>query len=176
MVLLAALALPAAAADPGQFPDLSGYTAADAQQYHNYGTYPTTAGVQFTTPDGYRCRISYTGKANVTRAVCWGSLPGTSDNAVNVTLGSSFGSAAFANVDPATMDSHQDMRGGQLVDLTYSAADYKSLPAGSKVTSPDAPDGVSATCGVNVGMTACVIETSSDKHGFVLSSQGSWTF
>jgi hypothetical protein len=48
-VALLALAMPSAAADPPQFPDLSSYTDVNAHDYMTYSAY-MTSGVQFVTP------------------------------------------------------------------------------------------------------------------------------
>jgi hypothetical protein len=47
-VVVAQTAMPSAAADPAQFPDLSGYTEVNANDYTTYSAYATT-GVQFVT-------------------------------------------------------------------------------------------------------------------------------
>ena len=57
-------------AEPDRFPDLSHYVEADASAYNTYGNYPTTSGLQFSTPGGYRCRMTFTGKANSWMAAC----------------------------------------------------------------------------------------------------------
>jgi hypothetical protein len=60
--------------------------------------------------------------------------------------------------------------------LTFGPEDYKPLPAHSKLIDQGYVTGASATCGVDVAMTACVLEAPDGRHGFVLSPQGSWTF
>lgn len=51
--------MPSALADPEQVPDLSGYAVANVTEYATYYNYPTTNGVQFVAPGGYRCRVTY---------------------------------------------------------------------------------------------------------------------
>ena len=72
-----------AAADPQQFPDLSGCTDVNYKLYLTYAAYSTT-GAQFVTPGGYRCRISYIFKASASLMQCWGSLPDTANNLVGL--------------------------------------------------------------------------------------------
>ncbi|MEZ0362218.1 hypothetical protein ACAG26_00735 [Mycobacterium sp. pUA109] len=163
---------PAAAADPGQFPDLSGYTAVDASKYATYYNYPTSGGVQFVAPAGYRCRITYTLKANYGLTQCWGALPATSANVVTVTRGpTALTPGAFGTADLAEMDKYRTMGKRDVVDATFGPEAYQPLPAGSKVSWDS-----SGTCGVDDTTTACVMGSAPERHGFVLSAQGSWTF
>ena len=156
---------PWAAADPQQFPDLSGYTEANSNDYLTYSAY-STQGVQFVTPGGYRCRLSHISKSAASIIQCWGSLPGTSHNLVGVSYPSG-GGATFADKDMSAMERYQWMDGpGNWHDGTVSPDAYKPLPPHSKVTYSG------ATCGVDESMTACMLA----GHGFVLSSNGSWTF
>lgn len=64
-------AVPPAAADPQQFPDLSGYTDVNAKDYLTFSAYSTT-GVQFVAPGGYRCLQTLSPHSKVTyeRATC----------------------------------------------------------------------------------------------------------
>lgn len=158
-----------AAAGPGQFPDLSTFTEADPHPYNVYGNYPYTAGLQFTAPPGYRCRMSFTGKAAVSSIQCWGSLPDAPTNAVRVAFGNgAYRPGAFVGVDPSQMDNHWDMgKEGHTVELTYSPDDYRPLAPGSKLTYHG-----DEVCAVTDVMTACRL----GDHGFVLSPQGSWVF
>jgi hypothetical protein len=168
---------PSAVADPPQFPDLSGYTAVKAADYKTYSAY-MTVGLQFVTPGGYRCRMSFTQKANASIMACWGSLPGTPHNhaALTYLAGSDNSAATFDDVDLSKMESYQWMDGpGAWHDGTVDPRDYTPLPPHSKVTFLDGP---SQTCAVDDSITACEL-TDPDRrqqHGFVLASQGSWTF
>ena len=157
-------ALPSAAADPQRFPDLSGYPEVNSTDYLTYSAY-STSGVQFVTPGGYRCRLSYISKAAASLIGCWGALPASSHNLVEVSYPS--GGAAFADKDLAAMEHYQWMDGpGNWHDGTVSPDAYKPFPPHSKVTYSG------ETCGLDESMTACVLA----GHGFVLSPNGSWTF
>lgn len=161
--------MPSAAADPQQFPDLGGYTAVNYNDYLTYSAYGTQ-GVQFVTPGGYRCRLSYIGRASTSMIQCWGSLPGTSHNLVGVSYPSG-GEATFADKDLSTMERFQWMDGpGNWHDGTVSPDAYKPLPPHSNVSYSG------ATCGVDESMTACALTGRDQRHGFVLSPNGSWTF
>jgi hypothetical protein len=169
-------ATPVAAADPPQFPDLTGYAAVNDKDYTTFSAY-MTAGVQFVAPGGYRCRVAFTHKAASTSMACWGKLPGTPHNYVG--LGHTMDSlaATFADVDLGSMEKYQTMDADGMHEGTVSPDAYRPLPPNSKVTYTD---GAPQTCGVNETMTACVVGESPDPnhggHGFVLSPQGSWTF
>ncbi|TMS55864.1 hypothetical protein [Mycobacterium sp. DBP42] len=167
LVAAVSLTSPAAAADPGHIPDLSGYTAVDVHDYNTYYNYPTTNGAQFVTPGGYRCRITYTGRANppMKQAFCWGELPGTSSNSVNVFAAMDLDPATFSTVDLAAMEKYMDYKEPR--DRTVDPADYKLLSAGSKLDHPD-----TGTCAVTEVSTVCVI----GDHGFELSAKGSRVF
>jgi hypothetical protein len=166
-VVLGACVAPRAAADPG-LPDLSGYIPVDVNGYSTYYNYPTTGGAQFVTPGGYRCRITYTGRANPAfkAAMCWGSLPGTSFNYVGVSAAMDAGPAKFSKGDLAELEKYRQPPGDS-APVTISPDAYKPLPAGSKMTFPD-----SATCAVADAMTVCVL----GDHGFVLKPDGSQAF
>jgi hypothetical protein len=168
----ASMTVPTAAADPQQFPDLSGYNDVNSQDYRTYSAY-STIGAQFVTPGGYRCRMSYVSKASRSVMDCWGSLPGTSHNYVGLNYPEQDG-AQFADKDPSSMERFQWMDGpGNWHDGTVSPDAYKSLPPHSKVTYER------ETCGVDQSMTACVLPAyppDQSQHGFVLSPNGSWTF
>lgn len=167
LVAAVSLTAPVAGADPGQIPDLSGYTAVDIHDYNTYYNYPTTNGAQFVTPGGYRCRITYTGRANppMKQATCWGALPGTSSNAVSVFAAMQLDPATFSTVDLTDMEKYTDYKEPR--DRTVDPADYKLLPAGSKLTYPD-----TGTCAVTEVSTVCVV----GDHGFELSAKGSRVF
>ena len=174
-VAISSTTMPSAAADPHQFPDLSGYTDVNYKDYLTYSAYSTT-GAQFVTPGGYRCRISYIFKASASLIQCWGSLPGTSHNLVGLSDpgGPDKDGAQFADKDLASMEHYQWMDGpGQWHDGTVSPDAYKPLPPHSKVTYNG------ATCGVDESMTACVLPAHApdqgQPQGFVLSPNGSWT-
>jgi hypothetical protein len=167
--MLGALMVPTALADPG-LPDLSGYTSVDPNDYGKYYNYPATNGVQLVTPGGYRCRITYTGKANpnVKAASCWGDLPGTTFNAVIVRLGMDADPAQFYNTDLAGMEEYYPPPPDVVSKVhTVSPDAYKPLPVGQKLTYPG-----SATCAVADAMTVCVL----GDHGFVLKPDGSQAF
>jgi hypothetical protein len=163
------LLAPPARADPGPVPDLSGYRAVDLHGYGSFYNYPTTGGTQFTTPGGYRCRITFTGKANGRDAQCWGALPGTAFNVVGVRAWVDAGPGAFANVTPADMETYHSppSRDTPVETKTVDPRSYTPLPAGSKITYPD-----SGTCAVTATTTSCVL----GQHGFVLDPAGSRTF
>ncbi|MEN4396249.1 MULTISPECIES: hypothetical protein [Mycolicibacterium] len=168
LALVAAVSLASpAAADPGQIPDLGGYTAVGVQDYSTYYNYPTTNGAQFVTPGGYRCRITYTGRANppMKQASCWGELPGTSSNMVSVFAAMSVDPATFSTGDLADMEKYTDYKEPR--DRTVDPADYKLLPAGSRLDYPD-----TGTCAVTEVSTVCVV----GDHGFELSQRGSRVF
>ncbi|WP_293001307.1 hypothetical protein [Mycobacterium sp.] len=166
---LTAVAVPPAAADPDPLPDLSGYTPVEPEDLGKYYNYPTTYGVNFGTPGGYRCRITYTWKANpnVKTASCWGDLPGTSYNAVGVTAGMETAPADFRNVDLAAMEQFHGPPPDVPSIRTVDPDSYKLLPAGSKLTFSG-----SATCAAADAMTVCVL----GDHGFVLKPDGSRAF
>ncbi|OMB81976.1 MULTISPECIES: hypothetical protein [Mycolicibacterium] len=166
LVAAVSLASPAAAA-PGQVPDLGGYIAVRVQDYSTYYNYPTTNGAQFVTPGGYRCRITYTGRANppMKQASCWGELPGTSSNMVSVFAAMSVEPATFSTGDLADMENYTDYKEPR--DRTVDPADYKLLPAGSRLDYPD-----TGTCAVTEVSTVCVV----GDHGFELSQRGSRVF
>ena len=119
--------MPSAAADPPQFPDLSGYTEVNAHDYTTYLAY-MTAGVQFVTPGGYRCRMSFTHKAAYESMSCWGTLPGTSHNHVGLsrTVADPSG-ATFSDVDLASMEKYQSMDATGTHEETVSPDAYKLL-------------------------------------------------
>jgi hypothetical protein len=167
-LVLGAFAAPAAAADPGQLPDLSGYTAVDVRDYATYYNYPTTNGAQFVSPGGYRCRITYTGRANppVKAAACWGALPGTPFNSVGVQAEMATNPAEFGNSDLARMEQYRAPPGDS-PPRTFSPESYRPLPAGSKLSYCQ-----SATCAVTDAMTVCEL----GEHGFVLDPNGSRAF
>jgi hypothetical protein len=167
-VLLGICAAPNATADPGQLPDLSGFTPVDPDTYSTYYDYPTTGGAQFVTPGGYRCRITYTGRANPAfkAAMCWGSLPGTSFNYVGMSAALDSGPAQFSNGDSAGLEKYRKPP-GDTAAVTVDPDSYKPLPVGSKLTYPG-----SATCAVANALTVCVL----GEHGFVLDPNGSQTF
>jgi hypothetical protein len=169
-ISLGTLAAPTAIADPGEPPDVSGYTAADVKDYATYYSYPATNGVQFVTPGGYRCRITYTWKANpnVKDAACWGSLAGTPFNFAGVRVYLTHDPAELANVDLSGMEQYYPPPpADSSVALPISPDAYKPLPAGSKLSYPG-----SATCAVTETMTVCEL----GDHGFVLDPTGSRTF
>jgi hypothetical protein len=170
-ILFGALTAPTAQADPSSVPDLRGYRSVDVKDYDSYYTYPTTNGKQFATPAGFRCRITYTGRANVREATCWGRLPGTSFNSVAVQTGVKFDPAAFGNVDLTAMEIYQPPpsfdQPKNPPPQTISPDTYKLLPAGSMLTYPE-----SATCAVTDVTTTCVL----GAHGFVLDPNGSRAF
>lgn len=168
VAVLGTVVVPPATADPSAAPDLSGYTPANLKDYDTYYNYPTTNGIQFATPGGYRCLISYTGRANppVKQAYCWGRLPGTSANFAGVRAAMNIDPAKFATVDLAAMETYRDWR-HPADPQPISPNSYRQLPVGSKLTYPE-----SGTCAVTDKMTACVL----GEHGFVLDPQGSRTF
>ncbi|QLL05577.1 hypothetical protein [Mycobacterium vicinigordonae] len=174
--LLVAAALPTfaapATADPDQFPSLSFYSAVDAADYRNYQAY-MTSGVQFATPAGYRCRMAFVHKQNGAYLDCWGALPGTEYNHVGLSYlpGVSTDGASFTNVNPSAMDAIP--AGPGVTGRPLSAQDYKLLPPHSKLIYTDGPV---QTCGVDATMTACELVDGDQRHGFVISSQGSWVF
>jgi hypothetical protein len=159
---------PTAMADPGPLPDLSGFTPVDPDSYSTYYDYPTTGGAQFVTPGGYRCRITYTGRANPAfkAAMCWGSLPGTPSNYVGMSAALDSGPAQFSNGDLAGLEKYRKPPGDS-APVTISPDAYKPLLVGSKLTYRD-----SATCAVADALTTCVL----GEHGFVLKPDGSQAF
>jgi hypothetical protein len=170
--LLSILAAAPAMAEPSQTPDLSGYTPMNAKDYATYYNYPTTSGLQFVTPSGYRCRITYTGRANppYKSTSCWGVLPGTSSNFVGVTAGMKVDPAQFGNADLTALETYSPPPSSSTPSIspaTVSPDAYKPLPAGSKVGWSD-----SGTCAVTDVMTVCVL----GDHGFVLDPHGSRAF
>jgi hypothetical protein len=173
-VLIALAPCAVATADPRTFPDLSGYPTVDAHDYRTYFSY-STSGVQFVTPGGYRCRMSYVSKAARSSIACWGALPATTHNEVGVTYnGGVIAPGAFNDVNLANMESYQLLDSGGWHDGVVSPDAYKPLPAHSKVVFSE---GSSETCAVDASMTACMIPGAApgELHGFVLSPDGSWT-
>ncbi|WP_139273231.1 hypothetical protein [Mycobacterium paraffinicum] len=168
--LLAAPALaPPATADPREFPDLSGYHAVNGDEYRTYATYGIQ-GVQFATPGGYRCRMSTNFKASRQMMDCWGVLPGTTRNHVGlVTQSKQTMAAAFSDVDLSTMETY-DFGPAEGPAGNIDPKDYKPLAPQDKLSY------AGFTCGVDPITTACQQDDPSTRHGFVLSSLGSWTF
>ncbi|WIM86601.1 hypothetical protein PT015_17120 [Candidatus Mycobacterium wuenschmannii] len=167
LLLGAVVAAPPATADP--LPDLSGYTEANPDDFGNYYNYPATYGINFSVAAGYRCRITYTWKANpnVKDAWCWGDLPGTASNAVSVRLGMDSDPARFYNGDLAGIEEYHPPPPNVNPPQQVDPASYKLLPAGSKVAYSG-----SATCAAADAMTVCVL----GEHGFVLKPDGSQAF
>ncbi len=168
-VVLGTLVAPMVAGDPAPMPDLSGYTPVNPGDYGTYYNYPATDGTNFSTPAGYRCRITYTWKANpnIKDASCWGDLPGTAFNAVSVRLGMDADPAKFWNVDLARMEEYHPPPPHVTPPQTVNPDSYTLLPAGSKLTYPG-----SASCAAADAMTVCVL----GDHGFVLKPEGSQAF
>ncbi|SPM36517.1 hypothetical protein MRAB57_4358 [Mycobacterium rhizamassiliense] len=164
--------VPPAGADPNQFPSLSDYAAVDAAGYQTYSRY-MTSGLQFETPGGYRCRMSFTHKQNGAHMECWGTLPGTANNHVglNYLSGANVVDVAFSNIDLSKMEVVEP--GPGVTGGPINPRDYKPLPPRSKLVYDDGP---LQTCGVDASMTACELVDGDRQHGFVLSPQGSWTF
>jgi hypothetical protein len=168
-IAISSTTMPPAAADRQQFPDLNGCTDVNYNDYLIYSAYSTFC-VQFVTPGGYRCRLSYITKAAASLMQCWGSLPGTSHNFVGLSYpgGPDKDGAKFAEKDLSSMEQYRWMDGpGKWHDGTVSPDAYKPLPTHSKVTYNG------ETCGVNESMPGSPPE---QRHGFVLSPTGSWTF
>ncbi|TDH52057.1 hypothetical protein [Mycobacterium talmoniae] len=166
---------PAGWGDPGQFPDLNSYVQVDPAPFETYTTYGSDGrGVQFSTPGGYRCRMIKNVRGGWMSVSCWGSLPGTSQNLVT---GGDMSPARFSTVDLAAQETYQRYEGTEPHTYTVNPDDYKPLPSGSKVTK-QGTGAQSGTCGVDAAMTACEIEggPTGERHGFVLSPQGSSTF
>lgn len=162
--MLVILGEPSVKADPGAMPDLSGYTLVNVGDYPKFYTYPGTGGVQFVTPGGYRCRLTYNMKPNVSMAECWGSLPATSSNYISANNYQR--PAKFDVVDLAKQEEYRKADGSPTpVPITPDA--YKLLPAGSKITFTNA-----GTCAVAASTTTCEVA----GHGFVLDPQGNQTF
>jgi hypothetical protein len=117
--------------------------------------------------------MSFTHKQNGAYMQCWGTLPGTPNNHVELTYlaGANVATAAFSDVDLATIDMVPP--GPGVTSKTLTAQDYKPLPPRSRVIYTDGPV---QTCGVDTTMTACELTDQGQQHGFVLSPQGSWTF
>jgi hypothetical protein len=162
--VLAVFGGPSAMADPGPIPDLSDYTSVNVNDYPGYDTYPGTGGVQFSTPAGYRCRLTYNMKPNVSTAQCWGSLPATSFNLVSAY--NQGVPAKFDNVDLARQEEYRTADGSP-TPVPISPGAYKLLPAGSRISYPD-----SGACAASAVTTTCEVA----GHGFVLDPQGNRTF
>lgn len=161
--------VPAAAADPHEFPDLSGYHAVNADDYMTYATYGIQ-GVQFATPGGYRCRMSANLKASRQIAECWGALPGTGRNHVGlVTQSKQTSAGAFSDVDLSAMEKYDFGPAGGPSGI-IDPKDYKPLMPQDKISF------AGFTCGVGPATTACIQDDPSSHHGFVLSPQDAWTF
>lgn len=152
--LLALVHQPAAHADTPNFPDLSGYTPVDAQDYSiafdNPGRQPTKTDY-FLTPGGVVCVIDDGG------AACFGNnLPSV---------------PALANPESRVsyMDTqkglYQSSNPGYVDGNSIHGQQVRTLPSSHSIT----VDGV--VCGVsNSGATAC---KDPQGRGFVLSSEGS---
>jgi hypothetical protein len=162
--VLAVCGGPSAMADPGPIPDVSDYTPMNVNDYPGYYTYPGTGGVQFFTPAGYRCRLTYNLKPRYATAQCWGSLPSTSFNLVSANNPGV--PAKFDHADLAAQEEYRKADGSP-TPMPISPDAYKLLPAGSKITYPD-----SGTCAVTAVTTTCGVA----GHGFVLDPQGNRTF
>jgi hypothetical protein len=178
VMLLAGIWAPVARAEPSPTPDLTGYQSVDVKAYDTYYEYPTTNGVQFIAPGGYKCRITYTGRANppFRAAECWGALPGTSFNSVWVFADMKTDPARFDNGDLTKMETYHGWQ-DPTKSLTISPDAYKPLPSGSKLTYPvpagnDSPFDEGGTCAVTAVTTICVL----GDHGFVLDPKGSRAF
>ncbi len=164
--LFAALAgVPAANAEPANFPDLSGFAVAtDTHQ----GAFQQTAQqvVKFATPDGLRCSIGALGGL-APSVRCYGPIPGIADVPLKIDPSAAepcdFGVARLIAANPGAISS---FRGECPTDL----ADAALLAPGQKVSAGP------ATCGVVAGgVTACIDKTDGG-HGFVLQPSGSWVF
>lgn len=162
--VLAVFGGPSAMADPGPIPDVSDYPSVNVNDYPGYYTYPGTGGVQFFTPAGYRCRLTYNMKPDVSTAQCWGSLPATSHNVV-----SAYNQGAPAKFDNTDLAKQEEYRKADdpPTPVPISPDAYKLLPAGSTITYPD-----SGTCAATAVTTTCEVV----GHGFILDPQGNRIF
>jgi hypothetical protein len=117
--------------------------------------------------------MSFTHKQNGAYLQCWGSLPGTANNHLGLSYlaGADVVDMAFSTIDLSTMEvvpPGPGVTGGPI-----NPRDYKPPPSHSKLIYHDGP---AQTCGVDASMTACQLVDGDQRHGFVLSPQGSWTF
>lgn len=172
MVLIAST-VPAAHADSG-FPDVNSYAAVDVEPYSvSLDFLGYTHGYQFAAPAGYRCRMYTAAKQYPADfGQCWGSLPGTSDNAVSM---SEAASAQVASKDLSTFDDYSvwDSVKEAEIKKRFGPEDYRVLPVGSRLSRYD------LTCVVDAQMTACITGKNArtgEQHGFVLSTRGNHLF
>lgn len=151
------------AAPPG-FPDLDGFT--DVSGDHDVsGLYPLAT---FTSPLGLQCAM-WSNRGG-TAASCFGEIPGL-DQVANRVYADGYG----AHFDHGSPPDARKLNG-------------KSLASGHKVTlgaGGTLMGGDQITCGVQDMLLGCVVfrelaqdhgDGAAQRHGFVLSPQGSWTF
>ncbi|EFV14997.1 hypothetical protein HMPREF9336_00184 [Segniliparus rugosus ATCC BAA-974] len=182
VALFGCAAAPRAAADP-QFPDLDGFAAVDEAAYNTYHTYGTP-GWQFAAPGGTHCRYTVNVRGGALSLMCWGALPGApaGQNAVSLaTGGADFRPAAFTKSSVQTYGYRDDGYPGMPRPTPITERDYPPLPQGQKLVVSKM--GAVMTCAVgDGGATACQVELQrgedqdEQRHGFVLSPEGSWTF
>lgn len=167
--------VPAARAEP-DFPDVDSFVLVDYEGYKVGLDFLGYAwGYQFTAPAGYRCRMYSVAKTYPDKfGMCWGALPGTTDNTVYM---SDFHEPEFETGDLSEFDKYSQWSssvvGGELKKV-FGPSDYKPLPAGGRIDSSR-----SATCVVEAQMTACITgenPTNGEQHGFVLSPEGNQLF
>lgn len=140
---------PAAAQPPPGFPDFSGLPAVDADQYPSY------TGHSFTTPDGLVCFGR--GRFPYYSVGCAGTTVG-SDRAI-------LDMSTYARTDnlPATIYASP---------VAESATGVRPLPINHTIQMT-----ADVVCAVlEPGTTACVLDSSSQTHGFVLSPERNWAF
>lgn len=149
---------------PQGFPDLDGL--ADVSQDHDVsGLYPLAT---FTSPTGLQCAML--SNRGGTAAFCYGPIPGL-DHPANQVQADDYG-AQFNQSTPPDADklNGKPLASGQKVVLGAGG----TLMGGDQIT-----------CGVEDVLVACVVirgfdrnhgDDTAQRHGFVLSPQGSWTF
>lgn len=140
---------PAVAQPPPGFPDLSGLPAVDADQYRSY------TGYSFITPDGL---------------VCFGRgrYPYYSVGCAGTTVGSN-----RAILDMSTYARRDDLPATIYASpVAESPTGVRQLPTNHTIQMT--ADVVCAV--VEPATTACVLDSSSQTHGFVMSPERNWAF
>lgn len=151
-------------APPG-FPDMDGFV--DVSRDHEVShLYPLAT---FTSPTGLECAMS--SNRGGTAASCYGPISGL-DQPANLVYADDYG----ARFDHGTTPGDAAKRNGK----PLASGQKVVLGAGGTLMGGD-----QITCGAQDQLIACVVVRAFDanhgadtaqRHGFVLSPQGSWTF
>jgi hypothetical protein len=154
----------ALAPPPPGFPDLDAFT--DVSPDHDVSRYYALA--TFTSPTGLQCAM-WSGRGD-TAAFCFGAIPGLDHPANQVYVGDY--KADFDVNPPPDTD--------KLNGKPLASGEKVILGAGGNLMGGD-----QITCGAKNLLVACMVirdfrqnhgDDTAQRHGFVLSPDGSWTF